>query len=143
MQARILNPPAPAGNQNAATATAAMKTAQQALKVANQTNNNANNNSNPAAGFSKGQNSNGFFTRSPIGEINQWNSVALGTSTVTVTFPTTFSNLSSIVIQLTPIINPSLGSSPVAIIQGSITLTSFQVVGSVVSQNVGWVARGF
>ena len=142
MQTRILNLPAP---QAPVDLTATNKAIQAATNLAQKAMNQANaaNNINPAAGFSKGQNANGFFTRSPVGEINQWNSVALGTSTVTVTFPTAFSNLSSIVIQLTPIINPSVGSNPVAIIQGSITLTSFQIVGSVVSQNVGWVARGF
>lgn len=50
-----------------------------------------------ATGFTSGSNTNGYWEKSPTGHIHQWGLTTVSSSTTTITFPTPFTILASII----------------------------------------------
>ena len=93
--------------------------------------------------YTSGNNANGYWQKDPAGLIRQWGHVTAGVTGTVVTFPTAFSNATSIEVNTT-----SLWSSGsiafVSVESGSITTAQFQVaMGVTATQEFNWYAIGY
>lgn len=89
-------------------------------------------------GYTSGNNSNGYWEKSPTGRIHQWGTTVTGAQN----FPIDFTVLDSITVVATTIYLG--GNSEPALIGGNPTLTGFNATvtgGS--SQSIAWIADGF
>lgn len=94
------------------------------------------------SGFSNGNNSNGYWVQDPTGHIRQWGQVTtdINGGTLTVTFPTAFTNLSSVSVTVSTLSNTDRITF---IVSGSISTTSFQVSNNGSSGYATWQADGY
>lgn len=90
--------------------------------------------------FLKGNNANGYWEKSPSGRIIQWGHILtdINGGTLPVTFPTNFTNLSSISIVCT-----SVTIDRVAYVVGSVTLSGFTIGNNGSGATTYWQAMGY
>jgi hypothetical protein len=98
-----------------------------------------------AAGFTSGSNSNGHWAKDPSGLIRQWGFFSDAVTESVITFPIAFTNGSSISVTATSSIPYGSGIAFVAISNGTITVTQFQVLcgGDESTQSLYWFAVGY
>ncbi len=94
----------------------------------------------PTAGWSSGNNSLGFWVKDPLGHIRQWGNVMtdINGGTLTVTFPTPFTDASSVSVVAT-----ARGVDRVTyVVDGSVTTGGF-TIGNNGSSYAFWQADGY
>ena len=98
-----------------------------------------------ANGFTSGNNGNGYWVKDPTGHIHQWGFFSDAVSESTVSFPTAFTNAASVTATATSSIPYGDGIAFVAISNGTITTTGFEVLcgGDETTQSLYWTADGY
>lgn len=97
-----------------------------------------------SAGFTSGNNSNGYWRKAPDGFLVQGLNCVLVSSPTTITFPVAFTNTASVVVTMTECYNSGNPDVFPNMTYGSLTTTTFQANNSGSStQYVNWQASGF
>lgn len=96
----------------------------------------------PASGFSSGSNANGYWVEDPTGHIRQWGIVStdIAGGTLAVTFPTAFTNASSISVVVA---TKSSTDRITYVVDGSMTTSGFTVGNNGTSGYAYWIADGY
>ena len=94
--------------------------------------------------YTSGSNTNGYWQKDPAGLTRQWGTVTAGVTGTVVTFPTAFTNASSVAVTITSLWPGSGSIAFVSVESGSISTSQFQVAMGVTStQGFNWFAIGY
>jgi hypothetical protein len=96
----------------------------------------------PPSGFTNGNNSNGYWVKDPVGHITQWGKITtdINGGTLFVSFPTAFTDSSSIAVQVT---TRAAVDRITFEINGSVGTSGFQVSNNGSGGYADWRADGY
>lgn len=96
----------------------------------------------PSAGWSSGNDANGYWVKDPLGHIHQWGIVGtdINGGSLGVTFPTNFSNSSSISVVVT---TKSSTDRITYVVDGSVGTSGFTIANNGSSGYAYWTADGY
>ncbi len=92
--------------------------------------------------MTNGSNANGYWVMDPVGHIHQWGEVTtdINGGTLSVTFPIPFTNLASVVPNVS---TSSLTDRITYVVDGSTTLTGFTIANNGSGGFAKWEADGY
>ena len=95
-----------------------------------------------SGGFTSGNNGNGYWVKDPTGHIRQWGVVTtdINSGTLAVSFPTSFATAASISVCVT---TKSSTDRITYVVDGSVTVSGFQVGNNGSSGYAYWQADGY
>jgi hypothetical protein len=90
-----------------------------------------------ASGFTSGNNASGYWVKDPAGHIHQWGVAQAGTTPQSVTFPTAFTNASSVAVVIT-------GAAPINVYLTNVpTVSGFSAQTNSQTCTFMWMADGY